>query len=135
MNFFEVEYADGALVHDTFRYDLSKEVREELVGHEGPMTLGIRPESIETVPNSDPNAISATVSVTEPMGELTYAYVDIGDQTCTVTLSGERMVEPGTTLTIDFPEEKIHLFDPDSGETVKTRTVSIATDTNVDARA
>ena len=135
MNFFEVDYVDGALVHDTFRYDLSPKAREQLVGYEGRMTLGIRPESIETVPADEPGAISTTVSVTEPMGELTYAYVDIGDQTCTVTLSGERMVESGTTLTIDFPEDKIHLFDPDTGETVKTRSVSTATDTNVDARA
>ncbi len=135
MNFFEVEYVDGTLVHDAFRYDLSPGAREELVGYEGRMTLGIRPESIETVPQSEPGAIPTTVSVTEPMGEVTYAYVDIGDQTCTVTLDGERMVQSGAALTIDFPEDKIHLFDPDTGETIKTRNVSSATDTNVDARA
>ncbi|MFC6962510.1 ABC transporter ATP-binding protein [Halocatena marina] len=126
MNFFEVEYTDSALVHEAFRCDLSEATREELRGHEGALTLGIRPESIELAPGES-TAISAPVSVTEPMGESTYVYVDIGDQTCTVTLDGERVVEPGSTLDITIPEAKMHLFGP-TGETIKSRTVSSATD-------
>ncbi|WP_224450296.1 ABC transporter ATP-binding protein [Haloprofundus salilacus] len=135
MNFFDVEYADGALIHDAFRYELSQAAREELAGHEGPLTLGVRPESFEITDESDPNSIPAPVSVTEPMGETTYVYVDIGDKRCTVTLDGERVIEPGATLHVVIPEEKMHLFDAETGETVKTRNVSAATNVDVNARA
>ncbi|WP_224337554.1 ABC transporter ATP-binding protein [Haloprofundus halobius] len=135
MNFFEVEYRDGTLVHDAFRYDLSQATCEELTGYEGALTLGIRPESIEIVDASEPKSIQVSVSVTEPMGETTYVYVDIGDERYTVTLDGERVVEPGTTLDIVIPEEKMHLFDADTGETIKSRNVSTATNVDVNARA
>ncbi|WP_224270878.1 ABC transporter ATP-binding protein [Haloprofundus salinisoli] len=135
MNFFDVEYVDGALVHDAFRYELSQATRDELTGRNGPMTLGIRPESIELADESDPSSIPVPVSVTEPMGEMTYVYVDIGDERYTVTLDGERVVEPGTTLDIVIPEEKMHLFDADTGETIKSRNVSTATNVDVNARA
>ncbi|WP_117595528.1 ABC transporter ATP-binding protein [Haloprofundus halophilus] len=135
MNFFEVEYVDGALVHDAFRYELSQATREELVGREGPLTLGIRPESFELADAGGDDAIRAPVSVTEPMGETTYVYVDIGDERYTVTLDGERVVEPGTTLDVVIPEEKMHLFDAETGETVKSRNVSAATSADVNARA
>lgn len=135
MNFFEVEYAEGALVHDAFRYDLSQTDHEEFVGHEGSMTLGIRPEDIQLTSNDDVNAIEAPVSVTEPMGDLTHVYVEIGDQPCTITISGERIIEPGATLDVVIPEDKIHLFDTNTGETIKTRRAGVTSDADADIHA
>ncbi|QIB74471.1 ABC transporter ATP-binding protein [Halogeometricum borinquense] len=135
MNFFEVEYADGSLIHETFRYDLSRETSEELSGREGPLTLGVRPESIELASAGDTNAIEVPVVVTEPMGETTYVYVEIGDQQYTVTVGGDRIVEPGSTLHVVFPEDKMHLFDPDTGESLKTRTIATAHEADADIRA
>ncbi|GAA0240096.1 ABC transporter ATP-binding protein [Haladaptatus pallidirubidus] len=135
MNFFDVEYTNGTLVHDGFQQELSQETREELAGYEGPLTLGIRPESLEIVVDSEPGSIAASVSVTEPMGEITYVYVDIGNKRCTVTLDGEQVVETGTTLNLVIPEEKMHLFDAETGETIKSRNVSTATNVDINARA
>ncbi|WP_266079994.1 ABC transporter ATP-binding protein [Haladaptatus caseinilyticus] len=135
MNFFEVEYTNGTLVHDGFQQELSQETREELAGHEGPLTLGIRPESLDIATGNEPGSISAPVSVTEPMGEITYVYVDIGSNRCTVTLNGEQVVETGTTLNLVIPEEKMHLFDAETGEAIKSRNVSTATNVDVNARA
>ncbi|SFR64089.1 ABC transporter ATP-binding protein [Halogeometricum limi] len=135
MNFFDVEYSDGTLVHDSFECDLSEETREQLAGHEGALTLGVRPESFDVRGERGPETIAAPVTVTEPMGETTYVYVDIGDQQYTVTLTGERVAETGTTLELAIPEEKMHLFDAKTGEAVKSRSVSNATNVSVDVRA
>lgn len=135
MNFFEVEYTDGTLVHDAFQYELSQSTREELGAYTGALTLGVRPESIELTDQSDPRSIQVPVLVTEPMGETTYVYVEIGDQRYTMTFTGEQVIEPGMTLDITIPEEKMYLFDAETGKTIKSRHVSTATTDNVSARA
>ena len=115
MNFLETERDGASLVHDTFEYDLSEETADRLPMAADRLTLGIRPEHIELAERSARNAIGTDVGVVEPMGEVTYVYVEIGNTTYTVSVDGETRINAGDRIAVRFPEEKIHLFDGRGG--------------------
>ncbi|WP_181685156.1 ABC transporter ATP-binding protein [Halorhabdus salina] len=125
MNFFDVELdtsGDGpTLVHEGFKYDLQEEVYADIKGHGERFTLGIRPEDIKLATADEHNAVTTTVEVTEPLGEVTYVYLEIADQQYTATLEGDMVIETGRTLTIRFPKDRIHVFDAETGEALRNR--------------
>ena len=119
MNFLSVIRRGDVLEHDQFRYRLGQETRDFVADANTELTLGIRPEHIEIVDPDTPNAIPVDVNVVEPMGELSYVYITIGDQTYTMSVDGERRVEASDHLHVVFPERKIHLFDAETGAALK----------------
>lgn len=123
MNFFDVQYSDGVLEHEAFTYILSDKMNEKLVGHEGDLTIGIRPEDIMRGEGNEENAINTTVSVVEPLGDVTYVYIKIGSQTRNVNLSGNSTVQSGDDISVVLPENSLHIFDGETGESIMTRQV------------
>jgi len=119
MNFLDVDVQDETLVHDEFSYSLTQSTVDVVTEASDQLTLGIRPEHIEIVDPDSENAVPVPVEVVEPMGELTYVYVQIGDKTHTVSVDGERLIQAGDQIDILFPEEKIHLFDQQTSEAIK----------------
>ncbi|UTF52665.1 ABC transporter ATP-binding protein [Natronosalvus rutilus] len=124
MNFLDVTRDGDRLLNDVFEYELSEETVSMLEGTTDQMTLGIRPEHIELTDGSEPNAIMTQVDVVEPMGEVTYAYIEIGDQIYTLSVDGETRIDAGDDIAVVFPEEKIHLFDDRSGAAIKNSTTT-----------
>jgi len=125
MNFFDVSLDDDGdaptFVHDGFTFDLDDEVYADIEGHGDRFTLGIRPEDIRLAASEERNAVAATIEVTEPLGEVTYVYLDIDGDQYTATLDGDFVVETGRMLTIEFPQDKIHVFDSETGEALRNR--------------
>ncbi|WP_135303702.1 ABC transporter ATP-binding protein [Haloarcula amylovorans] len=125
MNFFDVELdtsgATPTLIHDAFEYELDDDVYADVEGHGPRLTLGIRPEDVKAVPEGTHNAISPTVKVTEPLGDVSYVYLDIDGEQYTATLEGDIVIESGRTLTVQFPQDRIHLFDGETGEALRNR--------------
>jgi multiple sugar transport system ATP-binding protein len=119
MNFIEVERVGDRLEHETFTYYLSAETLDELEQTPSHLTMGVRPEHINIVDEGVENAVRSEVEVVEPMGELSYVYITIGDQTYTVSVDGQMRISPGDVVYVEFPEEMIHLFDAETGEAVK----------------
>jgi multiple sugar transport system ATP-binding protein len=124
MNFFETELdaTDTTLVNESFEYELDDDVYADIEDAGDRFTLGVRPEDVEAVTSDTRNAIPAEVKVTEPLGDVTYVYLDIGGEQYTATLEGDIVLEAGRTIHVTFPQEKIHLFDGDNGATVRNRT-------------
>jgi len=92
MNFFEMEVAERdrqTLVHEHFEYELDDDVAADVAAAGDRFTLGIRPEDVEAVSSDARNAVPAEVEVTEPLGDVTYVYLNIGDQQYTATLEGD----------------------------------------------
>jgi multiple sugar transport system ATP-binding protein len=118
MNFLEVERRGDELRHEQFVYELPGETAATLSDAPAALTLGIRPEHIELVEPGVPNGVEATVGVVEPMGELSYIYLSIGEATYTASVDGDLLVEEGDVVTVRFPPDKIHLFDRATGETL-----------------
>jgi multiple sugar transport system ATP-binding protein len=128
MNFFEGEVADGGtLVCDGFEYELSERMRSN-VGDRAAVTIGARPEDIELHDDAvDTNGFEVVVDVVEPMGSISYVYIQPVDQsheqTFVVEVDGQRPIPEGQRLYAHFPSEDVHLFDTKSGETIHQRTL------------
>jgi len=125
MNFLEMELQRSGqpmLVNDTFEYELDDDVYADVEEYGDRYTLGIRPEDVEMVPSDARNAVPAEVEVTEPLGDVTYVYIQIGGQQYTATLNGDVALESGRTIHVEFPQDRIHLFDGQTGEARRNRT-------------
>ncbi|EJN57694.1 ABC transporter ATP-binding protein [Halogranum rubrum] len=125
MNFLEMSVTtagDGIrLEHDVLTYDLDEAGARAVDDDTQSVTLGIRPEDIELADGDEPNAVRAEVTVTEPLGDVTFVYFDIGGQQLTASIDGDVILNEESTLDIVFPQNRIHLFDDRTGAALKNR--------------
>jgi multiple sugar transport system ATP-binding protein len=124
MNFIDVRNDGGVLEHESFRYTLSDAVAAEISDSATELTLGIRPEDIQFIGKSEPNSVTATVEVVEPMGDETIVNARIGDEQLTVSFPGSPDFTHGDQIELLFPEESIHLFDGKTGTAIVSPTIT-----------
>ncbi|WP_247004352.1 ABC transporter ATP-binding protein [Halosolutus gelatinilyticus] len=124
MNFLEVtaDTENGTLEHPAFTLPMPESVADD--ADEPNLVLGIRPEhlSLTDTPetHADPDCLVETdVTVTEPMGDVTNVYLDVGGDSVTVTTGGYAGAGPGDQLYVHVPTAKMHLFDAASGAALK----------------
>ncbi|WP_254767656.1 ABC transporter ATP-binding protein [Salinilacihabitans rarus] len=123
MNFVDVTVrtagGDLVLASEAFRYAPSASLAADLDVADGDsVTFGIRPEDVRPAgPGED--GIDATVEVVEPIGSDNYLYLDVGaadDFIARVDADVEPAV--GEVLPIAFDDDKIRLFDGETGESL-----------------
>ena len=114
MNFADVTIENGRAWGDDFTVDL---VDDEELPEDGEYVLGVRPEDITLSNDTESTAGSATVAVTEPTGSEAVVYLEAEDE-WSVKTSRDHVPEVGAEVGFDIPPEKIHLFDPDTKETI-----------------
>ena len=83
-------------------------------GSEMEVLLGIRPEDI----GLGRGRIRGEVYVVEPMGKDALITVRLGEETLKVLASVDLRIEIGEKVDLDFPPDKVHLFDPHTGESL-----------------
>ncbi len=76
-----------------------------------PVTLGIRPEHISLVADSE---ISAQVDVLENLGSESFLYLNCVDSQIVVKTSGACKVAPEACVSLEFQRSKIHLFEKET---------------------
>ena len=91
----------------------------------GQVTLGIRPEDIEDaefVAGAAPDQLlEVTVDLAEPLGAETIVHFDAGGEaTFTARLSPRTAVRAGERARLAVDVERLHLFDPVSGESLRS---------------
>jgi multiple sugar transport system ATP-binding protein len=79
------------------------------------MVLGIRPENIFLVPDGPSKGFSGQISVVEPMGSENWVELNFFHHFLKVKAPPHIQIKPGQTIPFTFQEEKIHLFDADTG--------------------
>jgi multiple sugar transport system ATP-binding protein len=83
------------------------------------LTFGIRPQDMEDVSlipvENRRGAIEATVDVVENLGSELQVYATAGGKQIIATLSPNSRVSPGGHVSLHVDNERIHLFDTDSG--------------------
>lgn len=125
MNFFDVTRDGDTFVGSAFEYPLSESTLDD-VGETTDLTLGVRPEDVSLTedPTGDHN-FSTVVEVVEPMGDENTVYLRFEDapegQTFIATIDGLERIAVDDEVTVEIPEETIHLFDGGSGEAVHNR--------------
>ncbi len=126
MNFFEMTLEGDRLVGEHFEYPLSADLRES-VGDATSITLGVRPEDIQLRDSVESDHDYETVvDVVEPMGDENNIYLGFNEgheDTFVATVSGMRSFESGQRTVARIPERAIHLFDTETGETLRNRSL------------
>lgn len=83
------------------------------------LVLGIRPEHIHTHPvkgDSKYIPFNAEVQLVERLGHESFAFVALGEQQIVARLAPEEQVEPLTSITLFIEKDKMHFFDPLTGD-------------------
>lgn len=125
MNTFDVRLDGDKIVSDAFEYRLSEENLEHVrnyVDDGDDLILGIRPENIRIVDETEENAIEAHLDVREPVGSDNYLYFTMGGEECRVRVPGDTKPEEGTELPLQFDQANLHLFRPSTGENILAST-------------
>ncbi|CAB3747601.1 ABC transporter ATP-binding protein [Paraburkholderia solisilvae] len=118
MNFAEGEVVAGdgglaLLLADGLRIALTGTPASQTLQPGAKVTLGVRPEHIETGAAQD--GMPMTIDVVEPTGAETHLYGKIGGNPWCVTSRERASVEPGQRVSLRLPAEHRHLFDTGSG--------------------
>ncbi len=89
-------------------------VAEAAGGRDGQaVVFGIRPEHV--VSTAGDEGIPLSVGVVEPTGANIQVYSQLGGEDFCAVFTERRDLRPGETLQVDFPAERVHLFDAETG--------------------
>ncbi|KRA98050.1 sugar ABC transporter ATP-binding protein [Devosia sp. Root685] len=80
----------------------------------GAVTLGIRPEHLRI----DPNGTQAEIIIVEPTGSETLVTLRLGDRDLIGVFRERISAGPGETIGISFDGERLHMFDPKTGNRI-----------------
>jgi len=122
MNFLPVQFKAPLLItHEEFRLTLPPSWESALQAYDGrSLTLGIRPEHL-SVGVPAPKNLHVRVELVEALGSETYISVRRLDSLAARSLMLQARIEPdrpvrvGEELWLAIAQDKIHLFDPNSG--------------------
>jgi multiple sugar transport system ATP-binding protein len=78
-----------------------------------PVIFGIRPEHAQLA--TDAGGVEVEVGVVEPTGANIQVYSELAGQPVCAIFTERRDFRPGQTIRLNFPADKIHLFDAQSG--------------------
>ncbi len=106
---FNEKYEKLLTEEDAFMAKLEKITR----GQPHEIIFGIRPESI--VESNDKSALKIKVRLSELLGDQYFIHFDFGGKDMLSKVSADKLIESGTEMKLKILEEKIHLFDEESG--------------------
>lgn len=82
------------------------------------VTLAVRPEHIHVLRSEEENSFSCTISSILPAGSETLLEVELGEQTLMAKEIGQQKYEVGDSVWIRFEEDKMNLFNRESGDLI-----------------
>ncbi len=115
----------GEVIDGTFRRSSGK-VAMPAVGYRGAAKLGFRPEHAELVESSSNGSIAGEVYVVEPLGNETLVTVNVGDALVNVRQPADFSMPIGTRCGVRPVTRHIHLFDPETGNALKSEFATAA---------
>lgn len=108
--------AGDILLDDSFRENCAFENGQ-------PVHLGIRPEDISLAGDPMPVnhvRITGNIDLVEAMGSETLAHFNAGSQHFIARMDGDSIVKTGDSVSLMFPQSKIHVFDAKTERTLRT---------------
>jgi multiple sugar transport system ATP-binding protein len=128
MNFFKANLVrgDGKLIVDggSFKVEVPSVMTEKYSSYVGkPVILGIRPEDIQDPnflpPGIIPQPVDGRVDVTELMGNEIQLYLTSGEHSFVARVDPRTKVRMGDDIQIVFNMGNMHLFDPETEQTIR----------------
>jgi len=83
---------------------------------DGDAILGIRPHDIVHAEGEEDAAVSAIVDSVESLGSETHCRCTVETKPFLVSMAGHRPIARGDRMAFVFPPERMHFFDPETGE-------------------
>jgi multiple sugar transport system ATP-binding protein len=134
MNFLRAASDGRMLAFGPHRLPLSAAVAARLRRSTGDLLVGLRPEHFALVPDDAPDALPATVEITEQLGSETLVYFRV-DGLQAEAIGGEANAElgsafvarldprlhpaPGQTVSVAVDLDRAHFFDPADGTSLQ----------------
>ncbi|ATI41563.1 glycerol-3-phosphate ABC transporter ATP-binding protein [Pacificitalea manganoxidans] len=84
------------------------------------VVLGVRPEHF-IVSDTDPDALSVEVTLTEPLGSETLVHFNLAGERVIATVPPDHRVDAHGRLSVRIAMDKAHLFDPETGAALRER--------------
>ena len=84
-----------------------------------PVVLGIRPEDV-VAREPDAEGMPCTVAIVSPLGSEQFVETSLAGADLTFRVDKDVRVQPGDTMRLAFPPDRLHLFDAASGERLST---------------
>jgi multiple sugar transport system ATP-binding protein len=128
MNFVDVPAGSGVteLHHGGVHIPLPPQYREALAGAGSSVVVGFRPEHLEL---GDLAGTFATVEgradVVEYLGNEELLHVSVEGSDIVAIVDSSHRVRPGDTVALKLPVEKLHMFDPESGDRLLRNVVAV----------
>lgn len=119
MNFVTVTLSENGktLSHDDFTYNLKDKSLTDYHGKQ--LIMGVRPEDFELTDKLvEGKSIKAKVELVEPLGAEDHVFFSLKGESIVIRVSPDEKIKEGTSITVNPIQEKVHLFDPDSGEVI-----------------
>ncbi len=85
------------------------------------VTIGIRPEHIQVFSEPRDGAMEANVYVTELMGNETFVFLSVGTNRLIARAPADFRAEVESKVWLQLAKDKMHYFDPKSGESLTQR--------------
>jgi multiple sugar transport system ATP-binding protein len=126
MNFFygsvEVEGNVTSIRGDAgWTYPLTAEdARKAAHSTNGRVIIGARPANLILSREEKPGMIPGLIYTVEPTGDATFVHISIGEQTYVAVTDPFFQADPDDPIWVDLEDERIHLFDEDTEEVLRT---------------
>jgi multiple sugar transport system ATP-binding protein len=119
MNFATAKSVNGALKLGTTTLDLSGKAAQAAQRRQGKdVLIGFRPEDLElrSADGSGTVRLPAKVDVVEYLGHEELIHGEAGGHEIVALVPSDKKVQPGDLVEFAIPEDKLHVFDPESEE-------------------
>jgi multiple sugar transport system ATP-binding protein len=119
MNFVEgkIDFSERRFVSHAMTFPLQPRVLSGLAGRQL-VTLGIRPESVRVSLQQIEGGISASIYVSEALGNETFLFLNVGSEKIVARTDAAARVDIGTKVWISFDQQALHFFDAIAGDRV-----------------
>lgn len=117
----DIEIVDSVLHFSGCRVDLTLPPqavplrRREALAHTQAATLGVRPGGVVVARERTPDAVAAEVILVEPVGEVTYAQLRVGDASLKASTNPDMRLQAGEQIWVTLAPNKVYFFDTNSG--------------------
>jgi multiple sugar transport system ATP-binding protein len=121
MNLINCCYEPNAarLLATAFSYPATGRLKAAASAQAGaPLVFGVRPEDVSVSIDAQPNAICASVYMSEPLGRENLLTLKVGDSMFKVLASPDIHVNLDQTVWLACNEERVHLFDQSTGRSI-----------------
>ena len=119
MNFVRANVIDGCVEIAGGKHDLSMVIGDEIKAYEGKeIIVGFRPEAISLAEVENSFKLSASVELTELLGDNTNVYVDMNGEKAILKVDPHDTPEMDISIDFHLPHKSVYLFDAVTEEVI-----------------